>query len=124
MEHQHDIAQWIPRLEEWEERIPFFEYIEMPVMPRFDFTSRASIFLSMRWFIPEKRRRRRTYPIYTEMRDFLMATNTPSQVQARAMLVDNRGQIHINAPGSPSENIIELFERRMGTETREIWQRQ
>ncbi len=121
MEHQRNMESWLPYVQQWEETLDSCKYYEMPVLPPFDFTSRASIFLSMRWYIGDVDRRERTFATYTDIRDFLRATGTSSQVQSRIMLVDSAGAIHINAPGSASDNLVELFNRKFGLISQDIW---
>lgn len=121
MEHQATIQTWIPHLRRWEQEYPSLRYYEMPILPAFDFASRVSIHLSMRWYISDRERRERTYPVFTDVGSFLKATNTPGQVRARTFLLDSRGNILINAPGPARPNMVELFERKFGPVQEELW---
>ncbi len=121
MEHQTSIETWIPHVQRWQSEFPSFSYYEMPVLPPFDFASRASIHLSLKWYMGDSRRREQMYPVFTDVRDFMRATNTPNQAQSRTFLLDSRGNILINAPGPARENLLELFERKFTQADEDIW---
>ncbi len=124
MEHQQIIDSWLPVVQRWEAELPSFSYYEVPVLPAFDFASRASIHLSLNWYIADPARKSRTYPIFTDVAAFLRATKTPSQVQSRTFLLDSRGNILVNAPGPARDNLVELMERKFTRADEDIWRPQ
>jgi hypothetical protein len=121
MEHQSAIESWIPHVQRWEAEFPSFSFFEIPVLPPFDFSSRVSVHLSLKWYLEDGLRRSRMYPVFTDVGAFLRATNSPNQAQNRIFLLDSRGNIMVNAPGPARENLVELFERKFTQADEDIW---
>ncbi|KPL22008.1 MAG: hypothetical protein AMJ93_08215 [Anaerolineae bacterium SM23_84] len=97
--HQGMIETWVTFLRELERSLPSVRYYELPILERFNASSRTVINEGMRAGIPDPLSRERTITLYVDKATFRRALDLPDEDTIYVLLVDRTGRVVWRAEG-------------------------